>query len=139
MAITCPRCGAGFDVTLFQFGHTVRCHCGAWVELRRGHVSLDPVPEKHPKQEDGPMAEVEIGRVMHYFSKIGVAAIEITQDTLSVGDTIHVKGHTSDFTQKVDSMQIDGQPVEEATVGQSVGMKVVEHAREHDRVFKVIE
>jgi len=85
------------------------------------------------------MAEVELGRVTHYFSKIGVAAIEITQDTLSVGDTIHIKGHTSDFTQKVDSMQIDGQPVEEATVGQSVGMKVAEHAREHDHVFKVIE
>jgi len=85
------------------------------------------------------MAEVELGRVTHYFSKIGVAAIEITQDTLSVGDTIHIKGHTSDFTQKVESMQIDGQPVEEATVGQSVGMKVVEHAREHDHVFKVIQ
>jgi hypothetical protein len=85
------------------------------------------------------MAEVEIGRITHYFSKIGVAAIELTQDTLSVGDTIHVKGHTSDFTQKVDSMQIDGQVVDEATVGQSVGMKVAEHAREHDSVFKVIQ
>jgi len=68
-----------------------------------------------------------------------VAAIEITQDTLAVGDTIHVKGHTSDFRQTVDSMQIDGQPVEEATVGQSVGMKIAEHAREHDTVYKVIE
>jgi len=137
MAITCPQCGAGFDVTLFQFGHSVRCDCGARVELRRGHVSSDATLEDS-KEEDGTMAEVEIGRVTHYFSKIGVAAIELTQDTLKVGDTIHVKGHTSDFTQKVDSMQIDGQPVEEATVGQSVGMKVPEHAREHDHVFKVI-
>jgi len=85
------------------------------------------------------MAEVELGRVTHYFSKIGVAAIEITQDTLVVGDTIHVKGHTSDFTQKVDSMQIDGQSVEEATVGQSVGLKVTGHTREHDMVYKVVE
>ncbi len=85
------------------------------------------------------MAEVELGKITHYFSKIGVAAIEITQDTLRVGDTIHVKGHTSDFTQKIDSMQIDNKPVTEATVGQSVGLRVKEHAREHDLVFKVVE
>jgi len=85
------------------------------------------------------MAEVELGRVTHYFSKIGVAAIEITQDTLRVGDTIHVKGHTSDFTQQVDSMQIDGKAVQEATAGQSIGTKVVGHAREHDAVFKVVQ
>ena len=84
------------------------------------------------------MAEVELGRVIRYFSKISVAAIEITQDSLSMGDTVHVKGHTSDFTQKIDSMQIDGQPVEEATAGQSVAFKVLGHAREHDVVYKVI-
>ncbi|HEY4761469.1 MAG TPA: hypothetical protein VIH42_12885 [Thermoguttaceae bacterium] len=85
------------------------------------------------------MAEVEIGKVTHYFSKIGVAAILITQDQLSVGDTIHIKGHTSDFTLKVDSMQIDNQPVNEAGVGKSIGLRVPEHAREHDQVFKVVE
>ncbi len=84
------------------------------------------------------MAEVELGRVTHYFGKIGVAAIEITQDTLSVGDTIHIKGHTSDFTQKVDSIQIDGQSLDEATAGQSIGIKVAEHAREHDMVYKLV-
>jgi len=85
------------------------------------------------------MAEVELGKVTHYFSKIGVAAIQITQDTLHVGDTIHVKGHTSDFTQKIDSMQIDGKSVAEATIGQSIGLRVKDHAREHDQVFKVVE
>ena len=85
------------------------------------------------------MAEVELGKVTHYFSKIGVAAIELTQDTLRVGDVIHVKGHTSDFTQKIDSMQIDGQSVAEATIGQSVGLRVKDHTREHDQVFKVVE
>ncbi len=85
------------------------------------------------------MAEVELGRVTHYFGKIGVAGIEITQDSLAVGDTIHVKGHTSDFTQKIDSMQIDGQSVGEVTVGQSIGIKVSEHAREHDMVYKVLQ
>ena len=85
------------------------------------------------------MAEVEIGKVTHYFSKIGVMAISITQDKLCVGDTIHVKGHTSDFTQKIDAMQIDGKSVAEATIGQSIGLRVKDHAREHDQVFKVVE
>ena len=85
------------------------------------------------------MAEVELGKVTHYFSKIGVAAIHLTHETLRVGDTIHVKGHTSDFTQKIDSMQIDNQNVVEAVVGQSVGLRVKDHAREHDQVFKVVE
>ncbi len=84
------------------------------------------------------MAEVEIGKVTHYFSKVGVAAIQITQDSLHVGDVIHVKGHTSDFTQKIDSMQVDNGPVVEAGVGQSVGLLVKEHAREHDAVYKVV-
>ncbi len=138
MAITCPRCGAGFDVTLFQFGRRVRCDCGAVLDYpgadrRRGHVV--PVPTQ--AKGDVPMAEVEIGKVTHYFSKIGVAAIQITQDVLRVGDTIHVKGHTSDFTQKIDSMQLDNQSVQEATVGQSIGIKAAAHAREHDVVYKV--
>jgi hypothetical protein len=85
------------------------------------------------------MAEVEIGKITHYFSKAGVAAIQITQDALRVGDVIHVKGHTSDFTQKIDSMQIDNQPVVEAVVGQGVGLRVKEHARQHDVVYKVVE
>ncbi|MFZ1936320.1 MAG: hypothetical protein WCB27_15460 [Thermoguttaceae bacterium] len=83
------------------------------------------------------MAEVEIGKVVHYFSKAGVAAIQVTQNVLRVGDTIHVKGHTSDFTQKIDSMQVDNQAVSEAAVGQTIGLRVKEHAREHDLVYKV--
>jgi hypothetical protein len=132
MAITCPRCGAGFDVTLFQFGHCVRCDCGAWVDLSSGHTAADRL-----LQRELVMAETEIGRVTHYFGKIGVAAIEITNGTLSVGDTIHIKGHTSDFVQTVESMQLDNLPVQQATVGQSVGIKTVQHARVHDTVYKV--
>jgi hypothetical protein len=85
------------------------------------------------------MAEAELGRITHYFSKIGVAAIEITQDALRLGDTIHVKGHTSDFTMKIESMQIDGKAVDEAKAGQSIGIRVPQHAREHDTVYKVVE
>ena len=83
------------------------------------------------------MAEQLIGKVTHYFGKAQVAGIEITAGELHVGDTIHVVGHTSDFTQTIDSMQIDRAPVEVAKVGDSIGIKVAEHAREHDEVFRV--
>ncbi|WP_287155538.1 hypothetical protein [Candidatus Solincola tengchongensis] len=82
--------------------------------------------------------EKQVGRVTHYFSKVGVAAIEL-EDELKVGDTIHVKGHTSDWTQKVESMQIEHRPVERAGPGDVVGIKVTEHAREHDVVYRVVE
>jgi hypothetical protein len=89
-------------------------------------------------QGDPIMAEIEIGKVTHFFSKAGVAAIQIAQDVLRIGDTIHIKGHTSDFTHKIDSMQIDNQQVAEAKAGQSIGVRVKEHAREHDLVYKVV-
>ena len=80
--------------------------------------------------------EREVGDVTHYYTKIGVAVIELT-DTLKVGSTIHIKGATSDFTQKVDSMQVEHKSIEEAKKGDSIGLKVKEHAREHDKVFVV--
>lgn len=82
--------------------------------------------------------EVELGKVKQYFGRIDVAVIEITQDSLSVGDTIHIKGHFSDFRQHVESMQIDGSPVDDVTVGQSVDVGVSQRAREHDVVYKVV-
>ena len=85
------------------------------------------------------MAEQNIGVVTHYFGKIGVAGIKITDGELRVGDTIHIKGHTSNFTQKVHSMQIEHDSVEAARPGDEIGMKVSEHAREHDEVLKVTQ
>jgi hypothetical protein len=85
------------------------------------------------------MTERKVGRVTHYFSKISVAIIEIADEALSVGETIHVKGHTSDFTQKIDSMQIEHQSVQTAEKGTSIGLKVIAHAHENDMVYKVIE
>jgi translation elongation factor EF-1alpha len=82
--------------------------------------------------------EKEIGKVSHYFGNIGVAAIEL-EDDLAVGDTIHIKGNTTDFTQEVASMQIEKEAVEKAGKGDSVGLKVSEHVREHDVVYKVVE
>lgn len=85
------------------------------------------------------MEEKEIGHVIHYFTAINVAAIELTADGLKIGDTIHVKGHTSDFTQSVKSMQVEHKNVEEAKSGDTVGLKVTEHAREQDIVYKILE
>ncbi len=86
-----------------------------------------------PKEE---VLGEEIGKVTHYFTKIGVCVIELSAD-LKIGDTIHIKGATSDFKQKVDSMQIEHENLEEAKKGQSIGMRVKEHTREHDKVYKV--
>jgi hypothetical protein len=83
------------------------------------------------------MTEVPVGIITHYFSHLGVAAIEMTEGELKLGDVVHIKGHTSDFTQEIDSMQIDGRMIDRATVGQNVGLKAAEHVREHDVVYKV--
>ena len=82
--------------------------------------------------------EQEIGKISHYFNKIGVAAIVLTGE-LAVGDTIHIKGHTSDWTQAVDSMQVEHDSVEKAGPGDSVGIKSEGHAHEHDVVYKVTD
>jgi len=68
-----------------------------------------------------------------------VGVIEITEDSLKVGETIHIKGTTTDFEQKVESMQIEHENVEEAKVGQTIGLKVNEPVRENDQVYKIIE
>ena len=85
------------------------------------------------------MNEIEVGRVEDYFSKIGVVAIEVTGDRIAVGDTLHFTGHTTDFTQKVQSMQIEHEEVEEASKGDEIGIKVKQRVRTHDKVFKVVE
>jgi translation elongation factor EF-1alpha len=85
------------------------------------------------------MPEEEVGKVQSYFRKIDVAAINITSGALSVGDTIHIKGHTTDFTQTVESMQIEHEQVQTAKPGDSIGIKVKEPVRGHDTVYKVTE
>ena len=84
------------------------------------------------------MREEKVGEVTHYFTKIGVAAIKITDGQLKVGDTIHIKGHTSDFEQKMESLQVENESVEVANPGDEIGIKVGEHAREGDVGYKVI-
>lgn len=77
----------------------------------------------------------EIGRITHFFSNISVAVIEL-KASLSVSDTILIKGPNTDFEQVVDSMQIEHKSVQKAEKGQSIGLKVVQRVRETDTVYK---
>ena len=85
------------------------------------------------------MNEQEIGYVSKYFGQISVAAIEITSGKLSVGDTIHIKGHTTDMNVDVGSIQIEHESVDSANKGDSIGLKVSGKARRKDKVFKLSE
>lgn len=78
---------------------------------------------------------VEIGRITHFFTKISVAVIELIAP-LAVGDTIMIKGPTTDFEQVVESMQIEHNNVQRAEAGQSIGLRVAQHVRENDMVYK---
>ncbi len=83
------------------------------------------------------MQEKEIGKIIHYYGHINVGIIELS-DTLELGNTIHIKGQSSDFTQGIDSMQIEHASVTQAKAGDSVGIKVAQNVHPHDKVFKVI-
>jgi translation elongation factor EF-1alpha len=82
------------------------------------------------------MPEIEIGVITHYYGQISVAIIQLS-DVLKVGDNIHIKGHTSDVTQEITSMQIEHKEVQEAKAGDLVGIKVIQKIHPHDKVFKV--
>ncbi len=83
------------------------------------------------------MADFKVGKVTHYFDKIGVAVIELT-DPLAVGDTIKITRHGGDdFTMSVSSMQVEHEQIKEAKKGETVGMKVEQAVKEGDEVYKV--
>jgi putative protease len=82
--------------------------------------------------------EKVLGMVDHYFGKIAVAAIKL-KATIHVGDVIRIKGHTTDFVQKIDSIQIEHQSVPSAAKGDDIGIKVKGHVREHDVVYFAAE
>lgn len=84
------------------------------------------------------MHEEKVGTITHYYNHLGVAAV-LLQGDLSVGDTIHVKGHTTDFTQEVESIQIEHEAVDTAGNNDSVGIGIVKNGRIHDAVYKVLE
>lgn len=82
------------------------------------------------------MKEEKIGEVTHFFTNISVAVIELNGE-LSTGDEIHIKGSTTDFKQKINSMEVDEEKVEKAEAGQSIGIKVKDRVREEDEVYRI--
>ena len=82
------------------------------------------------------MPEQRVGVVKEYFAKIGVAGIDV-EETIRVGDKIRIAGHTTDLNQVVESMEIDGQQVDEAAAGAQIGIKVEERCRDNDVVYRV--
>lgn len=95
-----------------------------------------PAVTPPPAAPVAPPGMERIGVVTHYYNHLSVAILKLEKGILRVGDQIHIKGHTSDFAQPVDSMEIDHVHVNEARPGQSFGLRVREHAREHDVVYK---
>jgi len=85
------------------------------------------------------MPEQKVGEVMKFFSKPSVAAIRVTEGNLKVGDRIKFKGHTTDFEDLIQSMQIENKAVEEAGAGALIGIKVKDRVRENDLVYKVTD
>jgi putative protease len=80
---------------------------------------------------------IEVGKVMHYYSKIGVAVVSLNNE-LKIGDEILIRGKSTELRQKVESMQIEHKNVEIAKAGQSIGLKVNEKVREGDIVYKIL-
>jgi hypothetical protein len=83
-------------------------------------------------------SEQRVGVVTHYYSHLSVVVMKLEPGaTLRVGERIHIWGHTTDFTQKVESLEVDHAPVAEVGARDDFGLKVIAHAREHDIVFKI--
>ncbi len=89
------------------------------------------------KPMEGHMEEKEIGKITHYYGHLSVGIIELS-DALKVGETIHIKGHSSDFSQVVDSMQVEHASVTFASPGDVIGIKITDKAHPHDKIYKVI-
>ncbi len=83
------------------------------------------------------MATETVGVVKRYFSKVGVAAVEVTQGSISLGDTLRFQGHSTQLEVKVDSLQKDNQAITEARPGDFIGIKVPDRVRENDQVVKI--
>lgn len=90
-----------------------------------------------PTPAERPAPGVRIGVITHYYGEPSVAIVKLESGTLRVGDTIHIRGHTSDFSQRVESLQIEHAAIDQVGPNDDFGIKVVQHVREHDVVYKV--
>ena len=97
-------------------------------------AAATPMPS--PPAQPAPPGD-RIGVVTHYYSHMSVATLRLESGTLRVGDVIHIRGHTTDFSQRIESLEVNHAPVTEVGPNDDFGLKVIQHAREHDVVYKV--
>jgi len=107
------------------------------LKAQSARAPSQPAKPAAPPAAPAPLAgEERVGAVTHYFGHLSVAAVRMESGSLRMGDTIHVVGRTSDFHQRVESMQVEHEAVSEVRAGQEFGLKVTGHARENDVVYK---
>jgi hypothetical protein len=90
-----------------------------------------------PPVEEPAAFEEAVGVVTHYYSDLGVAVVQVNKGVIRTNDRIRIRGHTTDLTQMVGSMEYEHQHVDQAEAGQSIGIKVFDHTRAHDIVYLV--
>ncbi len=100
---------------------------------------LRPIPGKPATLVVAAPEKRMVGKITHYYNKIGVGIIELTDSDLAVGDEISIEGVHTNFQQKVQSMQVEHQAVNIARVGQVIGLKVKDRVHEKDVVYKIIK
>ena len=113
--------------------------------VRKKSAKKPLVRRASPKKKATPMSSLtaqpapgeRIGIVTHYYNQLSVAILRLESGTLRVGDTIHIRGHTTDFGQRVESLEVNHARASEVGPNDDFGLKVVGHVREHDVVYKV--
>lgn len=105
--------------------------------VRRAPPKAAPPPSAPPPSAP-PAPGERIGVVTHYYGHVSVAVVKLESGRLRLGDKIHIRGHTSDFSQRVESLQIGHLPVAEVGPNDDFGLKVIDHVREHDVVYKMM-
>lgn len=79
--------------------------------------------------------DIQIGKVTHYYDKIGVAVVEILNQPLKAGDKVKISGHDNEFNQTIESLQVEHKQVKEVAVGETAGMKVDKPVKEGDILY----
>jgi putative protease len=100
-------------------------------------VEPGPPAGSAPPVEEPVRQEEAVGVVTHYYSHLGVAVVQVNKAAIRTGNQIHIKGHTTDLIQIVGSLEYEHQHVDSAEAGKTVGLKVMDHVREHDIVYLI--
>ena len=100
-------------------------------------IEPGPPPPGIPPVEEPAQHEEAVGTVTHYYSHLGVAIVQINNGALKTGDSIHIQGHTTDFNQQAESMELEHEHIDRAITGQVIGLRVKEEARVHDIVYLI--